>query len=420
MTTDFLSAIVVMLGAALCCGWVTRELGMTEVAGQLLAGALLGPTLLGHVWPGFEHQLLPKSVMPSVGLFALLIVLVYVAEIGSEIDARVFDVRGTKPVLIVAGSTLIAVLSAVLVQQSFPSLVPRHVSTIAFTLFVAAALLITAVPVLARILDETGLTRTYVGGWALAIAVYVDFVAFTIAATATPLAKSHVSAAVLEGPAVLLGTLALCYLLAPVVARIRRPERRVAVEIAVLVLALAAASATNASTLVAAFIVGAVLWRRVAAGRGSSRASTVVVRALVPVYIVYSGFQVNLRALTHPNLLLAVTVVLLVAVGGKLLASLLAARVLNFNRYQARTLAVLGNTRGLTELILISLGRSTGILSADAYSILFLMTLVTTAASGLLAGIVVRDAAHARRAPFEATIGMPGRVDARGISGGSS
>jgi Kef-type K+ transport system membrane component KefB len=310
---------------------------------------------------------------------------------------------------------MLAVVSALIIQQCFGNLVPRHISSVAFTLFVTSALLITAVPVLARILDETGFTRTYVGGWALAIAVYVDFVAFTIAGIAGPLAKSHLSAEVLEGPAVLVGTFVLCHLLAPAAARITRQEIKLAVAVAALALALAAASATNASTLVAAFIIGAVLWRRMIAAERESAVSTAsnggpnaLLRALVPIYIVYSGFQVNLRALTHSNLLLAAAVVLVLAVLGKVLASLLAARVLGFDRYQARILAVLGNTRGLTELILISLGHSAGILSDGAYSILFLMTLVTTAGSGVLARIVVSDKARALHAPFETTIAATG------------
>jgi Kef-type K+ transport system membrane component KefB len=350
--------------------------------------------------------------MPSVGLFGLLIVLVYVAQTGAEIDRRVFDVRGVKPVLIVAGSTAIAVISGFIIQGSFNDLVPRHVSSVAFALFVAAALLITAVPVLARILDETGLTRTYIGGWALAIAVYVDFVAFTIAAVATPLAKAHITPSVLEGPGVLLATLVLSLWLAPAIARVEPKERRIALEMALLAGALAAASATNASTLVAAFIVGAIVWRRGSEGDNESKPMTSLVRALVPVYIVYSGLQVNLRALTHSNLLLAAAVVLVLAIVGKLLASLLAARLLGFERYQTRMLAVLGNTRGLTELILISLGHTAGILSTDAYSILFLMTLVTTAASGALARLAVRDSARARSAPVPGGAVATGKLDA--------
>ncbi len=411
LNTDFLTVVCVMLAAAFCCGWVTRALGMTQTAGELFAGLLVGPSLLGQLSPGLEHRFLPSSAMPAVGLFGLIIVLVYVAQTGAEIDARVFEVRGTRLVLIVAASTAIALLSAVVIERSFTSLVPLHASSFAFTLFVAAALLITAVPVLARILDETGLTRTYVGGSALAIAVYVDFVAFTIAAIATPLARSHISLAVLQGPAVLVGTLVLCLLLAPAVRRIKRQHQRIGVEVAILALALAAASATNASPLVAAFIVGAVLWRsRVQSEKGAT-ASSALLRALVPIYIVYSGFKVNLGSLAHANLIVAAVLVLALAVLGKLVASWIGARMLGLESYQARVFAVLFNARGLTELILISLGHSAGILSESAYSILFLMTLVTTAASGMLARIAVSDTARVLRGPFETGLAAMRELD---------
>ncbi len=362
-TTHFLTAIVVMLAAALCCGWATRAAGITQTSGELLAGVLLGPTLLGQVSPNLAHRLLPPPAMPSVGLLSLLIVLVYVAQTGSEIDPRVLTVRGGKPLLIVAGSTAIAVSSAMLIELAFGELVPRGVSAVAFTLFLAAALLITAVPVLARILDETGLTGSYIGGWALAIAVYVDFVAFTLAAVAIPLARAHLSLAVLEGPGILLATAGACWLLAPAIARLADRETRIVAEVTVLLLALAAASATNASTLVAAFMVGAILWRLGATGSNRITQPSAIVRALVPLYIVYSGLQVDLGALGRSHLVGAMGAVLVLAVAGKVLASLLAARLLGLSGRQARILAVLGNTRGLTELILISLGHTAGILS---------------------------------------------------------
>jgi Kef-type K+ transport system membrane component KefB len=398
MTTTFFTAVAVLLLAAGAGGWVTRRLGLTQTVGELLAGAIVGPTVLGHVWPSLQHGLFPASVMSPLQLFALLVVLIYVAQTAAEVDRSFLRGSGRRSIGIVGVGTVLAVASGVVVHQVAPELVPHGVSTTAFVLVAAAALLVTALPVLARILDETELTHTPVGTWALALALYVDFVAFTISAAGISLAHSSFAWDLPAGPALLVGMIVGAKLLAPQLGRIRRVDVRVGVDVALLVGALAAASATGASTLLAAAIVGALIWRRRPGAAAGAVSAAPLVRALVPLYIAYVGLTVDLTTLAHPHLVTATLVILAVAVVGKLLSSALAVRVLPLHRRDLPLLAALGNARGLTDLILIGLAYTAGVLSADAYAAFVLMTLVTTAVSGALARPLARRAASVRSA----------------------
>jgi Kef-type K+ transport system membrane component KefB len=396
MATTFFTGLGVLLVAAAAGGWVTRRLGLTQTVGELLAGAIVGPTVLGHVWPTLEQGLFPAGVMPSLQLFALFVVLVYVAQTAAQVDRKVLAGSGLRSLVIVAVGTVVAIASGVAVHQVSPQLVPHGVSSTAFVLVAAAALLVTALPVLARILDETGLTRTSVGSWALALAVYVDFIAFTIAAAGVSLAHASFSIDVVAGPALIVALIVGARSFAPLHARIRRVDVRIGVDLAILIGALAAASATGASTLLAAAIVGALLWRRRPGTAAGAVTAAPLVRALVPLYIAYVGLTVDLTSLAHPRQLTAALVILLVAVAGKFIGAAVAVRLLPLRRSDLPLLAALGNARGLTDLILIGVAHSAGVLSDDAYAAFVLMTLVTTAAAGALARPLAQRAAAAR------------------------
>jgi Kef-type K+ transport system membrane component KefB len=396
MSTAFFTALVVLLAAAAAGGWIARRLGLTQTVGELVAGAIVGPTVLGHVWPDLQHGLFPADVMPTLQLIALLVVLIYVAQTAAEVDRSTFAGGSVRSAVIVVVGTGLAIASGFAVHAVAPELVPGNVSTIAFVLVAAAALLVTALPVLARILDETGLTNTPVGSWSLALALYADFVAFTMAAAGISLAHASFAPEIVGGPALLVAMIVAGVYLAPLLARIRRTDVRVAVDLTILVGALAAASALEASTLLAAAIVGAVLWRRRPGATAGAVSSAPIIRALVPVYIAYVGLTVDLTTLAHPRLLTATLVILLVAVAAKVVTAALAVRLLPLRLRELPLVAALGNARGLTDLILIGIAHSAGVLSDDAYAAFVLMTLVTTGAAGILARPLAVRAARRR------------------------
>src|SRR4051812_6356678 len=108
MTTTFFTAVVVLLLAAAAGGWVTRRLGLTQTVGELLPGAIVGPTVLGHVWPSLQHGLFPADVMPPLQLFSLLVVLIYVAQTAAEVDRGFLRGSGRRSIGIVGVGAALA------------------------------------------------------------------------------------------------------------------------------------------------------------------------------------------------------------------------------------------------------------------------------------------------------------------------
>jgi K+:H+ antiporter len=390
MTAFLLAVAVIFLGAAVC-GNIAARLGLPRVVGEMAAGLILGQSLLAHLWPRAESYLFGDRVL-----------------VGAELDRSVLRGRGSHFTGAVAIGLGAAICGAAVIGSVLSDLEPAGVPTWTFFVFLTAALLVTAVPVLARILDETGLTRTRVGATTLTLSIADDFVAFTMIAIAIAIATGGSLALAVAGTITLLA-------LALVGSKLSDGARRrltgmpapSAVGIAVFALVLAMAGSLGASMLVAAFLVGAVLWRPT--GATVALPGGVLIRALVPLYIVYAALAVDVTRLAVTRLAFAVLLTTAIAILTKVAASLIAGRLMGLRRNETVSLAVLRNTRGLTELVALNLGYQAGLLSQDLYTVFFSMALLTTAASGAVAMAALRPLEKSGKLAFEACSDRPGR-----------
>lgn len=381
--TAFLFAVGVIFLAAALCGRLAVRLRLPRVVGEMAAGLLLGRSLLGHLWPGAESYLFGADELHLLNVIGLLAVFLYIALIGAEFDRPALQGLNGRFVVAAAVGLGTAIAGAVVLGWALSDLEPVGVPAWTFYVFLAGALLVTAVPVLARILDETGLTRTRVGTVTLTLSVADDFIAFSIIAVAIAVATGGSLTLAIAGTA-LLAVLVIGSKLAYHVRR-RLGEARAtsALGLGILALALAAINGLGASMLVAAFVVGGLVWRP--ASRGSRVPGADLIRALVPLYIVFAALSVDVTRLTEPRLVYGIVLVTAIAIATKVIASIVASRLLSLDRIESVSLAVLRNTRGLTELVALNLGYQAGLLSQDVYSIFFAMALVTTAVSGAIA-----------------------------------
>lgn len=397
--TAFLLAVGLIFVAAAVCGGVAARLRLPRVVGEMAAGLLIGQSLLGHVWPHAEHYVFGQGVLDALRPLGLLVVLLYVAVVGAELDLTVIRGRSRNLVVGVCVGLAAAGGGAAILSVALSDLEPHGVPRWTYIAFLCGALLVTAVPVLARILDETGLTRTRVGTVTLTLSVADDFVAFSIVAVAIAVATNGSLALALGGTAAL-GVLAVALRSGD---RVRRwiPELKAvsAVGIGVLALAGAAIDSLGASTLVLAFLVGALVWRRSSAG-GSVPGGDVI-RRLVPLYIVFTALSVDVSSLAKPRLAFGMVLVTLLAVGTKAIACFVTGPLLSLDRGETISLAVLRNTRGLTELVALNLGFQAGLLSHDLYTVFFTMALLTTAGSGAIALAALRPLGRARSPALE-------------------
>ena len=417
---SLLLALVVIFVAARLGGVVARRLGQPAVIGEIVIGILLGPTLFGGA---VTAAVFPAEVRPTLATLASVGVSVFMFLVGLHLDHRLL--RGQGRIATTVSSSAIALpfgLGALLALY----LVQHHPTTnrLAFVLFMGTAMSITAFPVLARILTDRGLIDTPIGGLALACAAVDDVVAWSLLAGVAALDDGG------DGPWRVLLVIPFAALMLKVVrpflARLAagRPARGVPAGAGVLVAVAVGLTLSALATewmglhaIFGAFLFGVVMPREGAAAlreRALPWIEKVSSLVLLPVFFIVAGIKVNLSGLDG-GALGELALILLVAIGGKCTGAFAGARVNGVRTRHSIVLALLINTRGLTELIVLTVGLQIGVLDQSLYSLMVVMALVTTAMAGVFLrfvyppALVRRDTAarDADAVPVERTSPVP-------------
>ncbi|TAJ54582.1 MAG: cation:proton antiporter [Nevskiaceae bacterium] len=373
-------AAVLVLGRLL--GRLLRHLGQPPVIGEVLAGILLGPSLIGPEWAA---RILPVESAPPLRAIAMLGMVLYMFRVGLELDTGLIRQRLRATLLIAhAGIAAPLLLGVVLAFWLAPGYAGAAATPWVFALFLGVSLAVTAFPVLARILADRGLSRQPLGQMALACAAVGDVSAWCLLAAVTGMASSaH------QGTAVGLIVGSLAYVAAMLL--LARPLLRLALSaptaLAVpLVLAALAASAACTQWLglhasFGAFLIGALLLREHALTQTLDRRLEGIAAWLLPAFFAYAGMRTRLDLLAGWEQWGLCLLITLVATVGKVGGTYLAARVCGEPRRPAAALGALMNARGLMELIVLQIGLDFGIISPALFSMLVVMALVTTLAT---------------------------------------
>jgi Kef-type K+ transport system membrane component KefB len=392
----FLVSVAVILVAAHGLGRLAHRFGQPPVVGEIAAGLLLAPGVLGAVAPGLWAWLFPDSLLQALGLTAQLGLVCFMFLLGWETDvAGLRNDRGPLLGIGLGGFAVPFALGAALAVPLYPLQDAEASSPLAFTLFLALALSITAVPVLARVLFDTGVGGTRPGRLAMMAAVVVDVVSWGVLAVVLALAGSgDPREAVFTIAAAVAFVAGMVVVVRPLLAAaIAAAERAAGGEALLLPIALVVTIASAAATeaigvhaVFGAFVAGAVMPRRPALGgrvAGPVRAFSGAV--LLPLYFASVGMSVVFSGFGGGwTLWLVLLAVLAAAAVGKLVGVTAGARLAGLPRREALTTGVLMNCRGLTELIIADIGLRTGIIDTAMFTVLVLVALVTTAATGPL------------------------------------
>ena len=387
-----LCQMAVVFAAARLVGLLFRRLGQPEVVGEIFAGVLLGPSLLGWAWPQGQAWLFPASGLAPLGLLAQLGVLLFMFGVGLEMHGaeQPPPLRGALAISL-AGMLLPFLLGLGVAWPAFAVLAPPGVGLVPFALFFGVSLSVTAFPVLARILDERGLTATPLGQLALACAAIADVGAWCALAAAIALARAQgLSGAALRAGLVLLFGGGLFWVARPLLGRLlsRRPQAMsAAAPAAALILLLACAAITDAIGIHAvfgAFLAGVAMPAAPELRRALRERLQGFGAVLMPLFFALSGLRTHIGGLEGAADWLLCAAVIAVAVLGKGGGTLLAALAGGSSWREAYALGVLMNTRGLVELIVLNLGYDLGLLPARVFTMLVLMALATTCMTGPL------------------------------------
>ncbi|MFD0684495.1 cation:proton antiporter domain-containing protein [Actinomadura fibrosa] len=392
------AGIAVVLLTGVLFGRVARSLRQPIVIGEIAAGIVLGPSLLGLLPGDPTRHLFPADVRPLLSAVSQVGLILFMFMVGWKFEQRLIRPH----VGMAAGVSLcsvalafgLGVLSALVLYDHHDTVGGKHISFVAFATFMGAAMSVTAFPVLARILSDHRLTDTRVGTLALASAAVDDVLAWCMLAYVSALVTSDGD----TGDLVTIALRSLVY--AAVMFLAVRPllsaltwwfagkEQWRPLLVTLSAGALLSAWATTwigIHAIFGAFLFGFVTPRepaRVLAEHVREPLEQISL-VLLPVFFIVTGLGVDVGGLSGTQYL-ELGLILLVACAGKLLGAIVPARLLGLPWHEAGTLGLLMNTRGLTELIILNAAVSLGVLDGQMFTMMVLMALFTTALAGPL------------------------------------
>ncbi|MFN5118983.1 MAG: cation:proton antiporter [Cyanobacteriota bacterium] len=379
-------------------GELLRRLGQPRVLGEILGGIVLGPSVLGALAPQLQQTLFgAESVASQLNLLGQLGLILFMFLVGLEMNPALL--QGKLPLasrLSLVGVLLplglgIALASAL--ERIAPELLPGEGSLPGF-LFMGVAMAITAFPVLSRILRERGLMRQPLGQLAISTAAVDDVLGWLLLAAVVAFTRSGSFGGALPA---LVGTMLWAFLLLvlarPLMAMLEHHYRRrhqLGPLLQSSLLAGAILSAVVCDRLGVHLVIGAFLWGLALPRYGplqqrlKLRLEAVVLTVLLPMFFAISGITTEFQSLDSPSLWLVALLVLAVAVGCKFVGIWGTARLSGVPPREAQAMGWLMNTRGLTELVILNVGHSLGVISTPLFTMMVLMALVTTAMAGPL------------------------------------
>ena len=397
-----LTQIVVVVVAARLCGRLSARIGQPKVIGEIVAGILLGPSLLGWIAPSLSASLFPPSSLGTLKLLAEVGVVLFMFVVGLEMDLE--SLRGAAHTALLVSHVSILLpyfLGVVLSLGLYGSLAPAGVPFISFALFLGIAMSITAFPVLARILEERGLTRTPLGCTAITCAAVDDVTAWSVLAVVVAVGRSQGLASSALTILMAAGFIVFMWTVVGPISRwiIRNsasasgaPSKNV---LAFVLLMLIGSALTTERigihALFGGFLLGVVMPRdadfRHALVQRLEEISAIL---FLPLFFAFTGLRTQVGLLDSAGSWLMCLAVIGVATAGKVGGSMAAARLSGMGTLDAFSLGALMNTRGLVELIVLNVGYELGILSPRIFAMLVLMALVTTFSTAPLLALADR------------------------------
>lgn len=388
-----LAQIITIIFVARFFGWICKKIGQPSVIGEIIAGIVLGPSLIGLYFPEFSSALFPAQSLGNLQFLSQIGLIFFMFVIGMELDLKVLKNKAHEAVVISHASIVFPfALGMGLAYFIYQAYAPQGVQFLSFGLFLGIAMSITAFPVLARIVQERGLHKTRLGTIVITCAAADDITAWCLLAAVIAVVKagSFVSALYIIG-------LAAAYVL--IMIKIVRPFLKrvgdlhstrenlskpiVAIFFLVLILSAYATEVIGIHALFGAFMAGAIMpensrFRNVFI----EKVEDVSLVLLLPLFFVFTGLRTEIGLLNDPALWKTTGLIILVAVIGKFVGSALAAKFVGQNWKDSLTIGALMNTRGLMELVVLNIGYDLGVLTPEIFAMMVIMALVTTFMTG--------------------------------------
>lgn len=390
LSVVFFIQMFVILATCRAVGWLGKKyLHQPQVVGEMIAGVLLGPTLLGLLAPEWQHALFPKESVSVLYVGAQLGVGLYMFLVGLGFRTDHFKANAGAAAAVSISGMAAPFIVAILITpwlMTVPGLFSESASRFNATLFMGAAIAITAFPMLARIIHERGLSNSKLGTLSLSAGAIDDAGAWCVLAIvlASFGAGSALAIKTIAGGIAFASVVLLLgpRLLAPLGRLVEREGKITPTVLSIVLMAFMIcafiADGIGLHAVFGGFLLGTVMPRGVFATELRKQVEPFAVVVLLPMFFTFSGLNTQLTMINNPELVLIALAVLagsIIAKGG---ACYLAARLCGQDNRTALGIGALMNSRGLMELIIINIGLQKGVIGPGLFSMLVLMAIITT------------------------------------------
>ena len=388
-----LAQIVMIILVARVFGWVFKKIAQPTVIGEIIAGIVLGPSLLGMYFPEFSAALFPTESLGNLKFLSQIGLILFMFVIGMELDVKVLKNKASEAIVISHASIIIPFSMGIgLSYFVYNQFAPEGVEFLSFSLFMGIAMSITAFPVLARIVQERGIHKSRLGAIVITCAAADDITAWCLLAVVIAIVKAGDFVGSLYVISLsLLYVLAMFFIVKPFLKRIgdlyAEKENIGKPVMAIFFLLLIISSYTTEvigiHALFGGFMMGAIMpdiakFRMIFI----EKVEDVSVILLLPLFFVFTGLNTQVGLINDVYLWKVTAGIIAVAVIGKFLGSALAARFVGQSWYDSLTIGALMNTRGLMELIVLNIGLELKVLTPEVFTMMVIMALVTTFMTG--------------------------------------
>jgi Kef-type K+ transport system membrane component KefB len=385
----FILQLIVIIVASQLCGYLFKKIGQPSVMGEIFAGILLGPSLIGSLLPAFSDFVFPPSSLVNLQMLSQIGLVLFMFVIGMELDLNLIKSKAKAAVYISNASIIIPYLLGVALSYFlYKKYAPPHIPFYAFALFMGIAMSITAFPVLARIIRERGLTNTKLGTISITSAAAGDITGWCILAFVIAIVKAgSISSSVYTILAAIIYILFMFFVARKLLQRLAlfsKDDKHIkassmAVIFIVMLLSAYCSEIIGIHALFGAFLAGVIMpeemnFRKLII----DKIEDVALVLLLPLFFVFTGLRTQIGLLNDSSLWGICLIIILVAVAGKFGGSAVAARIKGETWQDSLSIGALMNTRGLMELIILNIGYDLGILTPQVFTMMVVMALVTT------------------------------------------
>lgn len=387
--STLLIQIIVILATVRLFGFLFRFIGQPAVIGEIVAGIVLGPSLLGYFFPQSFELLFPTESLNNLGLLSQIGLVLYMFAIGMELDFSILKTKINQTLVIShAGIVVPFFLGIVASYFIYEEYAAGNTAFLPFSLFIGISMSITAFPVLARIIQERKMTKTSIGTLTIASAANDDVTAWCLLAIVISIAQAGTFTSALFSIGLtaiyIVGMFAIVRPLLNKIGKIyintdRITKTSVSIIFLVMIISATITEIIGIHALFGAFMAGVVMpqsfgFRKIM----TEKVEDVALFFFLPLFFAFTGLRTEIGLLNTPEMWITCVGLIIVAIAGKLGGCSIAARLVGETWKDSLTIGILMNTRGLMELVALNIGYEMGILPPSVFVILVIMALVTT------------------------------------------